>query len=224
IAILGEISKQKVLLLPLTIVLLPLTIVAKNFEKRRHWEEPHLTISFPAFAYAIIFRNLLSFVFPTLMIIAAASMLTLKRLKGQGRLGRSFGKVTIPVKDAMRDVENYLQNLNVTLLKMRTIILSGQPQVTMEVALALLSSATILLTVPFKYVLAFLIFDLFTRELGFRKEMVKMFMSFLKQRWNMVPAAPVVVLPFESEEFKSEPKGMKDQSKLGKGKNSSNTV
>ncbi|KAL5575072.1 hypothetical protein UlMin_016771 [Ulmus minor] len=224
-------------------LLLPLTIVAKNFEKLRHWEEPHLTVScyydFFVFVLYIIFAKLtlLSFVFPTLMIIAAASMLTLKRLKEQGRLGRSFGKVTIrdqppsntiqkiiAVKDAMRDVENYLQSLNVTLLKMRTIILSGQPQVTMEVALALLSSATILLTVPFKYVLAFLIFDLFTRELGFRKEMVKTFMSFVKQRWNMVPAAPVVVLPFESEESKSEPKGTKDQSKLGKGKNSSNTV
>ncbi|KAL5575061.1 hypothetical protein UlMin_016760 [Ulmus minor] len=220
-------------------LLLPLTIVAKNFEKLRHWEEPHLTVSFLAFAYAIIFRNLLSFVFPTLMIIAAASLLTLKYYVFRlpfGLLGmckvslinvyppsNTIQKI-IAVKDAMCDVENYLQNLNVTLLKMRTIILSGQPQVTMEVALALLSSATILLTVPFKYVLAFLIFDLFTRELGFRKEMVKTFMSFLKQRWNMVPAAPVVVLPFESEEFKSEPKGTKDQSKLGKGKNSSNTV
>lgn len=77
----------------------------------------------------------------TLMVLAAG-MLTLKGLKEQGRLGRSFGKVTIrdqppsntiqkiiAVKDAMRDVENYLQNLNVTLLKFRTIILSGHPQV-----------------------------------------------------------------------------------------------
>lgn len=69
-------------------------------------------------------------------------MLSLKGLKEQGRLGRSFGKVTIrdqppsntiqkiiAVKDAMRDVESYLQNINVTLLKIRTIILSGQPQV-----------------------------------------------------------------------------------------------
>lgn len=69
-------------------------------------------------------------------------MLTLKGLKEQGRLGRSFGQVTIrdqppsntiqkiiAVKDAMRDVENYLQNLNITLLKIRTITLSGQPQV-----------------------------------------------------------------------------------------------
>ena len=75
-------------------------------------------------------------------MIVAFGMLLLKGLKEQGRLGRSFGKVTIrdqppsntiqkiiAVKEAMRDVENYLQNLNVTLLKIRTIILSGQPQV-----------------------------------------------------------------------------------------------
>lgn len=76
------------------------------------------------------------------LMITAAGLLTLKGLKEQGRLGRSFGKVTIrdqppsntiqkiiAVKDAMRDVENYLQNMNVTLLKIRTILLSGQPQV-----------------------------------------------------------------------------------------------
>lgn len=80
--------------------------------------------------------------FPMVLLVLATSMLTLKGLKEQGRLGRSFGKVTIcdqppsntiqkiiAVKDAMRDMENYLQNLNVTLLKLRTILLAGQPQV-----------------------------------------------------------------------------------------------
>jgi hypothetical protein len=222
-------------------LVLPLTITAKKFEKLRCWEEPHLTVSFLAFTYAVIFRNLLSYVFPTLLIISAASMLSLKGLKEQGRLGRSFGKVTIrdqppsntiqkiiAVKDAMRDVENYLQSINVTLLKIRTIILSGQPQVTSEVAFALLAGAIILLTVPFKYVLAFLIADLFTRELGFRKEMLKKFRSFLKQRWDMLPVAPVVVLPFESDESRSKPleRGTKDQVKLGKpqSNNNNNTV
>ncbi|GMN46992.1 hypothetical protein TIFTF001_016177 [Ficus carica] len=216
-------------------LMFPLTVTAKNFEKLRRWEEPHVTVSFLAFTYAIIFRNLLSYVFPTLLIISAASMLSLKGLKEQGRLGRSFGKVTIrdqppsntiqkiiAVKDAMRDVENFLQNLNVTLLKIRTIILSGQPQVTTEVALVLLSGATILLTVPFKYVLAFLIFDLFTRELAFRKEMVRRFMALLKQRWDMVPAAPVIVLPFEGDESRSVPQRTrtKDQVKLDRSHNS----
>lgn len=80
--------------------------------------------------------------FPATLIVLAIGMLTLKGLKEQGRLGRSFGKVTIcdqppsntiqkivALKDAMHDVECYLQNLNVTLLKLRTILLAGQPQV-----------------------------------------------------------------------------------------------
>ncbi|XVE48685.1 hypothetical protein DITRI_Ditri01bG0022200 [Diplodiscus trichospermus] len=197
-------------------LLLPLTITARNFEKLRRWDEPHLTLSFLAFVYTIIFRNLLPYVFPMALIVLATGMLTLKGLKEQGRLGRSFGKVTIrdqppsntiqkiiAVKDAMRDVEQYLQNLNVTLLKFRTILLAGQPQITTEVALVLLSSATILLIVPFKYVLAFLLCDLFTRELEVRREMVKKFISFLKERWLTVPAAPVIVLPYEDDESKS---------------------
>ncbi|KAG6709767.1 hypothetical protein I3842_06G148800 [Carya illinoinensis] len=118
-------------------LMLPLTIIAKNFEKLRRWEEPHMTVSFLAFAYTMIFRGLLSYIFPIALIVMAAGMLTLKGLKKQGRLGRSFGKVTIrdqppsntiqkimAVKDAMREVESHLQNLNVTLLKLRTILLS----------------------------------------------------------------------------------------------------
>lgn len=64
----------------------------------------------------------------------------------------------------------------------------------------LLLSSTVLLLVPFKYVLAFVIFDLFTRELEFRRQMVVAFVNFLKERWDTVPAAPVVVLPFEDKE------------------------
>ncbi|XP_011005197.1 PREDICTED: uncharacterized protein LOC105111519 isoform X2 [Populus euphratica] len=192
-------------------LMLPLTVIAKNFERLRRWEEPHLTISFLAFSYLIIFRNLLPYIFPMMLMVSAAAMLTLKGLKDQGRLGRLFGKVTIrdqppsntiqkiiAVRDAMQDVENYLQNMNVTLLKIRTIVLAGYPQITTEVALVLVSSAAILLFVPFKYVAACLIFDFFTRELEFRREMAKKFVTFLKERWDTVPAAPVAVLPFES--------------------------
>lgn len=80
--------------------------------------------------------------FPVTLMVLATSMLVLKGLKQQGRLGRTFGKVTIrdqppsntiekiiAVKEAMRDVEKYMQSINVTLLKVRTIFLAGQPQV-----------------------------------------------------------------------------------------------
>lgn len=159
------------------------------------------------------FRNLMSYIFPVTLMIFAAGMLVLKGLKEQGRLGRFFGKVTIydqppsntiqkiiALKEAMREVEKALQNVNVALLKIRSIILAGHPQVTMEIALALLVGSTVLLLVPFRYVLACLIFDVFTRELEFRRAMVEAFDNFLRERWDGVPAAPVVVLPVEEKE------------------------
>ncbi|KAI7726799.1 hypothetical protein M8C21_004784, partial [Ambrosia artemisiifolia] len=122
-------------------LVLPLTVIAKNFGKLRRWGKPHLTASFLAFVYALIHRNLLSYVFPVTLMVLATSMLVLKGLKEQGRLGRNFGKVTIrdqppsntiekiiAVKEAMRDVEKYMQSINVSLLKVRTILLAGQPQ------------------------------------------------------------------------------------------------
>lgn len=198
-------------------LVLPLTITARNFERLRHWDDPLVTASFLGLVYTLIFRNLMSYIFPVTLMIFAAGMLVLKGLKEQGRLGRFFGKVTIydqppsntiqkiiALKEAMREVEKSLQNVNVVLLKIRSIILAGHPQVTMEIALALLLGSILLLLVPFKYILAFLIFDLFTRELEFRREMVEAFTKFLKERWDAVPAAPVVVLPFEEKESETE--------------------
>jgi len=80
--------------------------------------------------------------FPMMLMVLAVGMLTIRALKEQGRLGRSFGELTIrdqppsntiqkiiAVKDAMRDVENFMQQVNVSLLKIRSILLSGHPQV-----------------------------------------------------------------------------------------------
>lgn len=72
-------------------------------------------------------------------------------------------------------------------------------QITTEVALILLMGSVILLVVPFKYILGFLLFDVFTRELEFRRQMVMRFRKLLKERWDAVPAAPVVVLPYEGD-------------------------
>jgi len=78
----------------------------------------------------------------------------------------------------------------------------------------LIFSATILLIVPFKYIFSFLLFDMFTRELEFRREMAQKFIKFLRERWHAVPAAPVSILPFQNE-ARSEIylKEIEDQSK-----------
>ncbi|KAH0468934.1 hypothetical protein IEQ34_002166 [Dendrobium chrysotoxum] len=195
-------------------LVLPCTILAQKLDKLRRWEEPVWTSSFLVVVYVLLFsRNLLPYAFPVMMVISSATMLLLKGLKEQGRLGRSFGKVTIrdqppsntiqkivALKEAISDIENRLQNLNISLLKFRTIILAGQPEVTNEVALLLLGGAIILLFIPFKYIAAFIVLDLFTRELEFRREMTKKFMNFLRERWAAVYASPVVILPYENKE------------------------
>ncbi|ERN08640.1 uncharacterized protein LOC18436774 [Amborella trichopoda] len=211
-------------------LILPFTILGESFEKLRCWEEPLSTISFLAFFYTLIFRNLLAYVFPITLMILATTMLLFKGLRAQGRLGRSFGQVTIrdqppsntiqkiiAIKEAIADLESYLQKMNVSLLKIRTIIVSGQPQVTTEVALVLCGAATILLMFPFRYVLAFLILDIFTRELDFRKEMVMRFRKFLKDRWATIPATPVVVLPYESGKELNTKASAQDDSRIDVG-------
>ena len=54
--------------------------------------------------------------------------------------------------------------------------------------------------VPFRYILAVSTLDLFTRELEFRREMVAAFISFVKERWESIEAAPVIVLPYEGDD------------------------
>ncbi|CAO2182213.1 unnamed protein product [Urochloa humidicola] len=203
-------------------LMLPFAIIAENFKKLQRWENPCSTICFLILVHTVVFRNMLSYVFPLTLMMMALSMLAVKALKEQGRLGRSFGKVTIrdqppsntiqkilALKEAMASVENYLQNLNVSILKIRTIFLAGQPEVTTQVALVLLASSAVLLVFPFKYIIAFFTFDLFTRELEFRREMVMAFMNFLKERWESIHAAPVVVLPYKGAE--SSPKTLPEK-------------
>ncbi|KAK1668621.1 hypothetical protein QYE76_056780 [Lolium multiflorum] len=193
-------------------LVLPFAIMAEKLDKLKRWENPRSTICFLLVAYTIILRNMLFYVFPFTLMAMALSMLALKGLKEQGRLGRSFGNVTIrdqppsntiqkivALKEAMASVENYLQHLNVSLLKMRTIFLAGQPEVTTHVALVLLASSAVLLVVPFRYIMACFTLDLFTRELEFRREMVAAFISFVKERWESIHAAPVIVLPYEGD-------------------------
>lgn len=89
--------------------------------------------------------------------------------------------------------------------------------------MVLLLSATILLMVPFKYVLALLLLDIFTGELQWRKEMRTKFFDLLRERWSTVPAPPVVVLPYQSKATGSKSPSSNDQRKLVKRKDRGNS-
>lgn len=192
-------------------LIVPFAVIAANFRKLIYWEKPLLTVSFLGVAYTLIYKDWLRYIFPSLLIVVAVTMLALKALKAQGRLGRNFGKVTIQekppantiqkiiaLKEALNEMEDHLQKLNVALLKLRTIFISGQIQVTNEAAFSLLGMATVLIIFPFRYVCAFFLLDVFTQKLQFRQKMILQFRTFLKEWWATIPAAPVVVLPLHA--------------------------
>lgn len=43
-------------LVPVQELMFPFTLIVKNFEKLRHWEEPHLTVAFLGLTFTIIYR------------------------------------------------------------------------------------------------------------------------------------------------------------------------
>eukprot|EP00252_Welwitschia_mirabilis_P001826 TRINITY_DN11769_c0_g1_i1.p1 TRINITY_DN11769_c0_g1~~TRINITY_DN11769_c0_g1_i1.p1 ORF type:complete len:839 (-),score=162.79 TRINITY_DN11769_c0_g1_i1:88-2604(-) len=194
-------------------LMLPIAYISTNLRKLIYWENPLATICFLAVAYTIIFRNWLHYIVPSLLISTAISMLILNVLREHGKLEKNFGKVTIKEKpplntiqkivglrDALDEIEQHLQKLNVILLKLRTIFISGNTQVSYKVAFTFLAFGMLLISLPFRYVCALVLLDLFTRELAFRKKMIVKFLKFVKEQWAAIPAAPVVVLPHDDAE------------------------
>lgn len=193
-------------------LMLPFTVLSINIQKLQRWENPPSTVIFLVGSFVMIYKNWFKFVCPALLLMGAVLILTLRSLKYQGRLGDGFGRVTIreqppsntlqkmlALKEALSEMEIQIQKVNIVILKLRTLALSGHPQATDKVILALVGSALILVFVPFQYVCTFLLFDQFTRELEFRRDMVLKFERQLQEWWQTIPAAPVVVLPHESK-------------------------
>ncbi|KAL2635135.1 hypothetical protein R1flu_006614 [Riccia fluitans] len=194
-------------------LLLPFSVLSVNFMKLRRWENPGATMAFLFFVYGILYMNWLRFVFPTLVLSAAGGVYALRTFKTRGQLSDDFGKVTIreqpptntiqkilALKEALNALEDFLQNSNIILLKLRTVVLSREPRVTNEVLVVLVGLGLSTLLVPFRYLLALFVLDQFTAELKFREESVRKFFSYLRDWWNTIPAAPVELLPPETSE------------------------
>ncbi|KAG0627459.1 hypothetical protein M758_2G202700 [Ceratodon purpureus] len=191
-------------------LMLPFSIIAVNFQKLKRWEEPGATAGFLIAAMGIVYMNWLRYVFPTILLAFAGILFTLRGLKAQGRLGDDFGKVIIrdqpptntiqkimALKDALTSLEDFLQNANISILKLRSVALSRHLRSTNEVLWSLLAAGIVTWFVPFRYLLAGLLVDQFTSELPFRRKSVEEFFSRVNDWWSMIPATPVEVLPPE---------------------------
>ncbi|EFJ28211.1 hypothetical protein SELMODRAFT_411548 [Selaginella moellendorffii] len=184
----------------------PLLAMVMELKKLKEWKEPPKTLAFLACFYGALYLRWLRYVFPSVLLISSIGVLALRGLRASGHVEPDFGKVTIQeqppsntlqkiisLKEALAQLETFLQNVNVALLKLRTIALSSNPKATNLALLSVIAAAGLLVTLPFQIIVALLVLDQFTMELKFRRPMVREFLARLKAWWESVPAAPVVV-------------------------------
>lgn len=196
-------------------LMLPFTIMSINLRKLQKWENPQATVAFLAVCALVCYKGWLKYFVPVMLLTSAVLVFTLHNLKSQGRLGDRFGRVVITepppsntlqkilaLKEALAEMEIQIQKANIALLKLRNLALAGHPQGKNMVAFALLVAGLILMLVPFRYVCLFLLLDQFTCELEFRRGMVIKLARQVQDWWETVPAAPVVVLPYEKYQDK----------------------
>eukprot|EP00246_Nothoceros_aenigmaticus_P017658 TRINITY_DN8828_c0_g1_i1.p1 TRINITY_DN8828_c0_g1~~TRINITY_DN8828_c0_g1_i1.p1 ORF type:complete len:696 (-),score=121.00 TRINITY_DN8828_c0_g1_i1:98-2185(-) len=194
-------------------LLYPLTIIGQYVWSVKRWENPPVTVVFLGTTLGLLYRNWFRFVFPTMLLLSAASIFAVRGMKVRGQLGEDFGKVSImeqppsntiqqimSLKDALSHLENFLQGVNIALLKFRTLGISGQLQATNVVILGLVGMSLTLVFVPFRLLLAMFVLDQFTNELKFRKSNVKKMLKLVMDWWATIPASPVIVLPRPKDE------------------------
>lgn len=197
-------------------LMLPFTVLSISIRKLQKWEHPPSTVVFLAVCSLVLYKSWLKYFVPVILLTTAVLVFTLHNLKSQDRLGDSFGRVVImeqppsntlqkiiALKEALAELEIQIQKANIALLKLRNLALAGHPQGRNMVALGLFTAALTLMFVPFRYVCVFVLLDQFTCELEFRREMVRKFVRQVQDWWEAIPAAPVVVLPYERHQNKN---------------------
>ncbi|KAH7302605.1 hypothetical protein KP509_23G079300 [Ceratopteris richardii] len=194
-------------------LMLPFTLLSIHLRKLQKWERPRDTLFFLASFLLLLYKGWFKYAMPVIFLTTSVLAFTLHNLKYQGRLADNFGQVVIreqppsnslqkmlALKEALEEVEVQIQKVNIAILKLRSLALAGHPQAKNIVALSLLAGGLILVFVPFRYVCTFVLLDQFTCELDFRRATVLKLARQLHDWWEAIPAAPVVVLPYEEQE------------------------
>nr|GEX83771.1 hypothetical protein CTI12_AA033400 [Tanacetum cinerariifolium] len=180
----------------------PLIDLGNYLIKLFNWEEPSKSVAFCLIFGYIIYRGWLSYVFALLLIfIASSTMLTRYTSRGQPI---DELKVMVPppmnkmeqllaVQNAISQAEEFVQEGNVVLLKIRGLLLSLFPQASNRFVAALVALALFVAITPFKYVVLITFLEEFTKYSPMRRAETERWIRRLREWWFSIPAAPVIV-------------------------------
>ncbi|WVZ15735.1 hypothetical protein V8G54_013301 [Vigna mungo] len=183
-------------------LLFPINELWKSLQALAYWDDLRKSSGFCLFFSYIIYRNWLGYA-ASLMLMLFAVFMIITRWFSQGKSVPEVKVIAPPpmntmeqllaVQNAVSQAEQFIQDGNVILLKLRGLLLSIFPQATEKLAFCLLSAALILAFMPYKYIVLLLFLEIFTRYSPLRKTSTERLTRRLKEWWFSVPAAPVTI-------------------------------
>ncbi|XP_058722433.1 uncharacterized protein LOC131594345 isoform X2 [Vicia villosa] len=181
-------------------LLYPLDELRKSLQSLAYWDDPLKSSGFCLFFGYIIWRGWLGYAAALLLVFLSIFMI-LTQYFSQGRPVTEIKVVAPPpmntmeqllaVQNAVSQAEQFIQDGNIFLLKIRGLLFSIFPQATEKMAFGLLSAALILAFLPCKYVVLLLFLETFTMFSPPRKASTEKWERRLREWWFSIPAAPV---------------------------------
>ncbi|XP_026380648.1 uncharacterized protein LOC113275379 isoform X1 [Papaver somniferum] len=183
-------------------LLFPVLELGKYLNFLASWDDSVQSFAFCSLFTFVVCRGWLPHVFALLLLFIAIFML-LTRWSNQGSPVDEV-KVTAPpsmntmeqllaVQNAISQVEAFIQDGNISLLKLRALFLSVSPQASDKLALALVLLALTSALIPSKYIFLLVVLESNTRYSPLRKPSTERWKRRLREWWYSIPAAPVVL-------------------------------
>ncbi|XP_023531055.1 uncharacterized protein LOC111793424 [Cucurbita pepo subsp. pepo] len=192
-------------------LMLPVSEVGKCLLSLALWEDPMKSLAFCVVSSYIIYRDWLSYAAALLLVFLAVFMM-LSRLFNQGNPVNEVKVIAPPAMNAMEQLlavqnaisqaEEFIQDGNIVLLKLRGLLLAIFPKATMKFASSLLVIAVTLAFLPTKYIVLMVFLEAFTRYSPPRKASTERLTRRVGEWWFSIPAAPVALVREKKEDKK----------------------
>ncbi|KAJ1690707.1 hypothetical protein LUZ63_014862 [Rhynchospora breviuscula] len=183
-------------------LLYPVIEIGKMLLSLALWEDPIKSFFFCCFFTYIIIRGWIAYATIGLLLFMALFIL-LTKLTNQGRSIEELKVVAPPamntmeqllaVQNAISQVEEFVQDGNIVLLKLRSLLMAVPSQATDMAILALAGMAICLVLLPTRLIILMTFLEVFTRYSPPRRPSTERWTRRLREWWFSIPAAPVVV-------------------------------
>ncbi|XP_043701883.1 uncharacterized protein LOC122652256 [Telopea speciosissima] len=187
-------------------LLFPLVESGKLLQFLASWDEPFKSTMFLMLICYTIIWGWFKYVLPCTSVFLAAHMLwqkhhnkgkPLEAVRVTPPPSRNAVELLLTLQEFISQVEALVQDVNITLLKLRAIFFSALPQATDKVVILLIIMAAVFAFVPLQYLMMLIFLESFTREMPMRKDCSDRLVRRVREWWLRIPAAPVQIVKAE---------------------------